>query len=162
MHTCQCICHVNVCSFVPSSVLRDTGTSASVRGLCSFAFCCVHSWTCTTSACFELAVVSLCNQCPHAHGSLLFVFCDVLCLGIVFGLSPPISTVYIISVWWVPFSPSMRGVMAGLPGFASQGAVSCRSWLPIVKAPEHLGTHPKLSDAVVNAIKRSQCGHKMM
>ena len=54
------------------------------------------------------------------------------------------------------------GVKAGLPGFASQGAVSCRSWLLIVKAPGHLGTHPTLSDAVVNAIKRSQHGHKLM
>lgn len=52
--------------------------------------------------------------------------------------------------------------MAGLPGFASQGEVSCRNWLLIVKAPGHLGTRPTLSDAVVNAIKRSQRGHKLM
>ena len=79
---------------------------------------------------FELALVSLCSQ----RSSVVHMHVDPSCLlphysGFEhsFWIVPPsspslVSTGYVIPVWQVPIFPSVWGLMAGLPGFASPGS----------------------------------------
>ena len=110
MHDFCAPVHSPVSTFMLSDVLLGICASASVRGLLSLAFCCVRSCICA-SACFELALVSLCSQCSSFVHMLMDTSCllysAILRSSIVSGLSP--------------FFPSAWGLMVGLPGFVNHG-----------------------------------------
>ena len=86
MLTRQCI-HLCPCSFVPAVFCEALAcVSALVRGLRSLAFHCVRSCS-YACACFELALVNLCNQ-PSA---VVHMRVDPPCLLESLGFSPPPS-----------------------------------------------------------------------
>jgi len=89
---------------MPSSVLKGTCASLSLRGLHSLVFYCVHSCTCA-SECFELnvALISPCSQWSfvvHMHMDPSCLRCSTfLHSSMVSVLSPPTPHVeYIITV----------------------------------------------------------------
>ena len=95
LKVCRFVMHMRLCfwpcqhSFMPCIVLWGVCTSASVSGLPSLAFCSIHSCTCT-SACLEVGLVSLCNQCSSVVHMCLDPLCiccsEVLPLSIASGL----------------------------------------------------------------------------
>ena len=129
-----------------SDVLLGICASASVRGLLSLAFCCVRSCICA-SACFELALVSLCSQCS----SLVHMLMDTSCLlysailrsSIVSGLFPPLPCFHCILYQCdgCPLLPFCLGAHGWVARICQpwELEVTIRSWLPKVEAPGCLG-----------------------
>ena len=119
-----------------------------VRGLRCIVFCCVRSCTCT-SACLELALVSLYSQgssVVHMHVDPSCIHCStILPSTIAAGLFPPhpplFSNVYIINYQCdgCPCSLLRGGSWLGCQDLPAMGAVSSRSWLPKVEAAGCLG-----------------------
>jgi len=142
MHTCQCI-YLCQHSFMPSGILWGTCAGASIRGVCSLAFCCVRSWT-YASARFELVLISLCSL----WSSVVHVCMDPPCISCstilsthtVSGLSsphPPLFPLYIFYQFDRWHSSLLHGgSWLGWQDLPAIGAILSRSWLPIiVEAP---------------------------
>ena len=154
LRVCRCVRHMRQCihlcqhSFVSYGVLWGTCASAWGRGLRSLAVSVVCSCT-RASACVEPALVSLCSQ----RSSITHMRVDPSCLlwrhstfehsfWIVPSLPFPIFPLYILyQCDGCPSSLLRGGSWLGCQDLPAMGAVSSRSWLPIVEAPGCLG-HP--------------------
>ena len=117
------------------------------------AFPCIllYSFITCTSACLEVGLVSLCNQCSsvvHMCMDPLCICCsEVLPLSIASGLFssphpwPTIPFFYCILYQCDRCPSSLLGGVSwlGYHDLPAIGAVSSRSWLPTVEAPGCLG-----------------------
>ena len=115
-----------------------------LSGVCVQAFCCVQSCTCT-SACLELALVSLCSQWSsvvHMHMDASCIRCSTLLPSSIAGLFPHtlswFHSIYYTSVTGALVPLLCGGSWLGCQDWLAMGAVSSRSWLPIVEAPRYL------------------------
>ena len=132
-------------SFVPSGLFRATCTSACVRGLCCQAFSCVRSCSCT-SACLEPVLVSVCSQWSsvvHIQMAPSCICCSTL-LPIVSRLFPPNLPSFHCIIYYTRetgalFPFCVGGSWLGCQDLLAMGAVSSKSWLPLVDAPGCLG-----------------------
>ena len=99
----------------------------------------LHQYICHWSAfpctsanvCFERVLVGLCRQrssIVHMRMDPLFVCCSTVLLSIVVSGFSPLFPLHIISVWPMPFVPSVWGLMAGLPAIGTNSQ-SESSWM---------------------------------
>ena len=112
-----------------------------LSGVCVQVFCCVQSCTCT-SACLELALVSLCSQWSsvvHMHMDASCIRCSTLLPSSIAGLFSPyphlIPQYILYQCDRCPCSLLCGGSWLCCQDWLAMGAVSSRSWLPIVEAP---------------------------
>ena len=129
---------------MPSSVLKGTCASLSLRGLHSLVFNCNHSCTCA-SECFELnvALISPCSQWSfvvHMRMDPSCLRCSTFLHSSMVSVSPP-APLFPQNIYYnyqcdgCPPSLLGGGSWLGCQDLPAMGAVSSRSWLPIVEAP---------------------------
>ena len=141
MHMCQCIDPFVRVHLWPALFCKALGL-VHPSGVC-----CVCSCTCA-SACFELALVTMCSQqssVVHMHVGPWCVCCSaVLPSSVVSGLSPPsYPPLFPLFIFYqydgCPFSLLCMCSWLGCQDLPAMGGVSSRSWLLLVEAPGCLG-----------------------
>ena len=112
----------------------------------------MHLRQCMRGASIGKPVQSAVLCCPHVRGSLVFVVAPFY-FEHSFWVVPPYPLLFLlyIHVYYISVMGALLPFCVGAHGWPAMGAVSSRSWLPIVEAPGCRGTQPRFS-AVVKCI----------